>query len=490
MATVEAPSPARTSELTSVPWRPVAVAIVAACGLLLATSGRYGYHRDELYFRMLPNAWGYVDQPPLTPLLAKASIAIFGDTPTGLRVPSILMFGVGIVLAVLTTRELGGSRRALTLSAWGAAFSVVGLTNGHLFTTAAIDFVLWAAVLLCTTRALLRSEPRWWLAVGALVGLATYNKLLISMLVTALLVGLAAVGPRSVFRSRHLWVGGAIAAVLALPNLIYQVTHHFPQLTMAHALSENNATDVRIQLLPGQFLLVGLALVGVWIAGFRSLWRNPTLRFIPVAYLVAVVLTFIGGGQVYYAVGVQSFLLAAGWVAADRWWRSRDTWTLLPLNAITGVLVGVPILPVAWTAVPGALNGTLGDQVGWPQYVQSVADVYAALPAADQAHAVILTGNYGEAGAINRYGPQHGLPPTYSDHNELWFEGPPPADRTVVIVWTEGQKELRLLDGCAVKSTMDNGQGVDNEEQGSKVAVCRVPAAGWAAIWPELQHYD
>jgi len=159
---------------------------------------------------------------------------------------------------------------------------------------------------------------------------------------------------------------------------------------------------------------------------------------------------------------------------------------------LTSVLMALPVLPA--TTLAGTpiteVNPTLGDQIGWPVYVRTVADVYHALPADEQARAVIYTGNYGEAGAVVRYG-EYGLPPVYSAQNQLYFAGPPPADRTVVIAWTQGLRGLsRILEGCEQKAMLDNGVGVDNEEQASVIAVCHVPAAGWAAIWPQLQHYD
>lgn len=501
MTSVEAPRQVRGGAgLVAVPWWPVGAAVAVAWALLFATAGRYGYHRDELYFRMLPAAWGYVDQPPLTPLLAKLSIAIFGDTPIGIRVPAVLLFGAGVVLAALTTRELGGGRLAQGLVAWACAFAVLPLLSGHLLLTASLDLVLWAAVLLCAARALLRPDPRWWLAVGALVGLATYNKLLIAMLVLSLVAGLLAVGPRSVLRSRHLWVGVGIAALVSVPNLVFQITHDFPQLTMAAALSDNNADDVRSQVLPMQFLLIGPLLAPVWIAGIVALFRRPAwraLRAVAVAYLVAVLLTFVGGGQIYYAFGLQAFLLAAGVVPLAQWlgqarWRSVLVWTLLPLHAISGVLLGTPAVPLSavGSSPVAAINPTVGDQIGWPEYVRQVAAVYASLSRQDQAKAVIFTGNYGEAGSIDRYGPQYGLPAAYSAQNQLYYLGPPPEDRTVVILWTEGRGPLRHFEDCSVKATMDNGYDVDNEEQGARLAVCRLPAAGWAALWPSLQHYD
>jgi 4-amino-4-deoxy-L-arabinose transferase-like glycosyltransferase len=468
--------------------------MLATAVLLYATSGRYGYHRDELYFRMLPLRWGYVDQPFLTPALAKASIAVFGDTLVGLRVLAPVFLAGGIVLAALIARELGGTPRAQALAAWGYGFALLPLLSGHYLVTGTIDLTLWAAVLLCLTRALLRApgrrgqtgQPWWWVVTGALVGVAMDNKLLIAILVIGVLVGLLAVGPRDVLVGRWLWLGVLAALVLGAPTLIYQALHGWPQLTMASALHDHNGADVRVQVVPFQVLLLGVPVFPVAVVGYVALWRRPDwrpVRCLAVAYPLAVVINFLAGGQVYYAFGLLAYLLTAGFVATT--WSPRLLVALVAVNALVSCYIALPVLPVRDTSVQGALNPTVGDQVGWPTYVATVTRAVDTLTPEQRAHAVIFTGNYGEAGAIARYG--RGLPPVYSGQNGLHALGPPPADRTVVVEWTEGSFDF---DHCRVLAHQDDGVGVDNEEQGSRVAVCRLPAEGWAALWPSLQHYD
>jgi 4-amino-4-deoxy-L-arabinose transferase-like glycosyltransferase len=476
-------------ELTPPPWRWIVAAAVVVCALLYATLSRYGYHRDELYFRMLPSRWGYVDQPFLTPLLAKMSIHLFGDTVFGLRALAPLVTAIGVVLAALTTRELGGSRRAQGLAAWGYASTALPLLGGHYFVTGTIDLALWAAALLAIARALLR-DPRWWLAAGAVLGVAADNKLLVAILVLSVAVGILAFGPRSILRSRHLWAGVVIAVVLAAPTLLYQATHHFPQLTIARAQHDNNASDVRVQLLPYQVLLIGPPLFVVVVIGFVALLRRPEwrpVRGLALAAVVALAVTFLAGGQIYYAFGLLAFLLAAGW-ATER----GPTWLLvaaIALNGAVNAFIALPLAPLSHVSVQAAVNPTIGDQVGWTTYVATLRAAYQRIPADERARVVVFTGNYGEAGAVARYG--RDLPPVFSGQNELYFEGPPPQNRDVVLAWTEDFADLSThFDDCQRMAVMDNGVGVDNEEQGSVVARCRVPSTGWAALWPTLQHYD
>lgn len=479
-----------------VAWLPIGSAVGAVVVALLATASRYGYHRDELYFLMLKPAWGYVDQPPLTPLLAKGAAALFGNTVWGVRIPAVLAVAIATVITALITRELGGGRLAQGLSAWTYTFGGVPLVMGHVMSTATVDFALWAAVLYVVMRALLRAEPRWWLLAGALVGVSTYNKLLITMLLIGLAVGLLIVGPRSVLRSRWLWAGVGLAVLIGLPNFIYQATHDFPQLTMAGALSDNNAGEVRATLLPYQFLLVAPTLAAVWIAGLVALLRRPQwrpVRAIAVAYLTALVLTFVGGGQIYYAFGLQAVLLAAGWVPTVDWMRTTVrtglVYAAVVLGAVVTVLLALPVLPVrtfGQTPIP-EINQAAQDSVGWPEYVATFRTVYDGLTPEQRAHAVALTGNYGEAGALVRYGFSN----VYSGQNQLWFEGAPPESATVAVIWTQSPRGWdRIFAHCEQRATMDNGVGVDNEEQGSVVVVCEGPVGGWATVWPLLQHYD
>ncbi|NUR88233.1 MAG: hypothetical protein HOY71_29445, partial [Nonomuraea sp.] len=215
-------------------WRPVTLTAVLTAGAALALSPWYGYHRDELYFRVLAGhpAWGYVDQPPLTPMLAKAALGLFGDTLTALRVFPAVAVAVLVVLVSLVARELGGGRAAQVMAAAGTATGAYTLIAAHTLLTVSFDLPLWTAAILFALKAL-RGRPRWWLAAGAVTGAATYNKHLIALLALSLLAGLLVAGPRRALADRWLWAGMLLAAVLAAPNLVYQATHDWPQLSMA-----------------------------------------------------------------------------------------------------------------------------------------------------------------------------------------------------------------------------------------------------------------
>lgn len=499
LASTETAKPSGLPQRQPIAWLSVSSAILVVGAVLAATASGYGYHRDELYFLMLKPAWGYVDQPPLTPLLARAAVNLFGAHPGTLRIPAVVCVAVAILLSALIARELGGGRLAQAFAAWGYAVTTGALITGHVLSTATVDLVLWPAVLLCVTRAQLHTR-KWWLAAGVLVGLSFYNKLLIILMLIGLGVSLLIVGPRRVLRSPWLWGGVVLALAIGAPNLIYQATHDFPQLKMAQALSSGQGDD-RVLMLPAQILLIGVPLFWLSVRGFQGLWQRPQWRpvkFIALAYVVALVLSLASAGQVYYPFGLLVYLLAAGSVvvAERRPGRTGVRWlaTAVTVNGVVAAFLALPLLSVtAFGATPiGAINPTQPDQVGWPTYVRTVADWYNRLPAADQANTVLVTGNYGEAGALVFYGKQYGLPPVYSGHNQLYYYGPPPYDRTIALIWTEGTLDELSTNfrNCQQLTTMDNGVGVDNEEQGSILALCRDPHAGWAALWPLIQHYD
>ncbi|WP_295692295.1 glycosyltransferase family 39 protein, partial [Lapillicoccus sp.] len=280
--------------------RPVGAAMVALAVVLTATSGGYGYHRDELYFRMLVPAWGYLDQPALTPLLARTMAAVV-DQPWAMRVPATLICVATVLLVALITREVGGGARAQGLAAWGYAFAAFPLVFGHLLLTVTVDLLAWQAVTLRVIRAVLRDDGRAWLWAGVVAGAATWNKLLLAGLVVALVAGLLTVGPRRL-PWRWLLAGAVAGLVIASPNLVYQATNGWPQLAMGRALVTVNS-GARAQVVPFLGLLLGPPLVVVWGAGWWALLRRPEwrrIRFLAVAFPVLVVLALVSSGQVYY----------------------------------------------------------------------------------------------------------------------------------------------------------------------------------------------
>ena len=480
------------------PWSVLLVAGLLVAGLL-AVSGAYGFHRDELYFIVAGRhpAFGYVDQPPLTPLLSAASVAVLGLSPTAVRVLPALEMGLIVVLIALMAREMGWSRRAQTLAAITAALSGY-LGAGHLDSTAAGDLFAWAVVLWLLVKLLAGGDRRLWLALGVATGIGLENKDTPLFLGAGLAVGLVLSRRWDVVRSPWAWAAVGIALLLWAPNLAWQASQAFPQLAMASHIA-GNADENRAQLIPILWLTAGLLLFPVTVAGWAWMLfakAGAPWRAIGIAGVVVVVLVAVSGGKGYYAVGIVPPFMAAGAVLLDRWLarghhRVRGA-GFIAAAVISGALIAyltLPILPVATfatTSLPATVPDT-AEQIGWPQLVATVSSAVAALPVDQRERAVILTSNYGEAGALELLGT--GLPPVYSGHNAFWDWGPPPADRTVVVhVGDRTDADWsRAFVGCRTVALLDNGFGVTNQEQGQAVAVCTGLRAPWTALWPSFR---
>ena len=491
-------------ERTSVAWPQLSVPAGAVALALILTAGRYGYHRDELYFLQAGQhlAWGYVDQPPLTPLLARLMSTFAPESLVVLRLPSALAAGLVVLLTGLIARDLGASRGGQVLAASSMAVASLLLAVGHLLSTSTFDLLVWTGLSWLGVRAL-QGDERLWLAVGALAGIGLLNKTLVIFFLAGLLAGVLAVGPRDVLRSRFLWAGAAIAVTIWMPNLIWQARHGWPQLELSRAIAAGSSgtSEPPVLFIPYQLVLISPALVPIWVAGLVRLLRNPGMRRVrafAVAYLVLLLIFLVTSGKPYYLGGFYPVLLAAGAVPSITWLNRRRAWvrrTLLGaglgLSAVISATLMLPIVPVsalAATPIP-AVNYDAGETVGWPRFAATVATAYETLPPAERAATVLLTENYGEAGALDRYGGPLGLPRAYSGHNSYWSWGPPPdGAQPVITVGLRSDQLLRFFGSVSLAGQIDNGVGLDNDEQGAPIYVCRQPQQPWAQLWPQLRH--
>jgi hypothetical protein len=477
--------------------RPLLVLAGAVTALLLATSARYGYHRDELYFLVAGRHldWGFADQPPLTPLIARVMGTIAPGSLVMLRLPSALAAAGTVLLTGLLARELGGGRRAQLIAAACAAVSATTLVTGHIVSTTTYDVLFSALLCWLVARVIRTGRTSLLVPAGLALGVGLLNKSLVGVLALALLVAVALTGPRWVLRSSWLAVAAVVAGVLVAPYLVWQSLNGWPQLEMTAAIAGEGDQGGRLGFLPFQLLLVSPLLVPVWVAGLVRLWRDRSYRFLAVAWLLLVVFYLVSGGKAYYMAGVYPALLGAGAVATDRWLRDLPAraWLLsgaLAASLVIAAVAGLAVLPAR--ALPPVLeiNPDAGEQVAWPRYVDQVAAVWNQLPSSQRTTGLVLTSNYGEAGAIDRYGPARGLPPAYSGHNSYadWRVPIGRAGPIVLVGYEQDALRSRLFGSCERRATLDNGLGLDTEEQGAPVWVCASPARPWAQLWPEVTH--
>lgn len=481
---------------------PTAGAVAIAGGVVLVQSllaGRYGWHRDELYFVAAGNrpAWGYVDQPPLTPLLARLSQTVFGESLVGLRLFSILAVAAVIVVTGLLARAFGGGRVAQVLAAGSAAAATLYLAFGHMFGTSSFDLLFWVLILYAVARTIAGDGRRGWLVVGGLGGLAFLNKHTVVLLGIGLVVGLAATAQRRHLRSPWVWAGGGIALLIAAPNLLWQARHGWPLLEMSAALSEEHGgVEGALRYVPLQIVQLNPVLVLVWVPGLVWLLRSPhaeRFRLFAWAWVTVFLLVWLSGGQPYYVGPLYAVLLAAGAVALEARPAAvgRQRLTAVAVGAVISAPVVLPLLPPAAvdTAPLPDVNPEQGEQIGWPALVDTVADVHAALSPAERRTTAIYTANYGEAGAIERYGPARGLPVPVSGHNTYWLWGPPETDGPTIAIGLRRAHLDHLFADCEQVAQITNPHRVENDEYGAPVWVCRGQRAPWPQLWPLTRHY-
>jgi hypothetical protein len=461
--------------------RGIATAVAVQAVILTALSGRYGFHRDELYFRAAGRRldWGYADQPPLTPLLAR--LFSFGDSPAAMRIAATLIGAAIVVVVALTARELGAGYAAQVLAAAAAALSVFVLAVSHMLSTASVDTLLWTVIGFFMIRLLRTEDGRWWVAIGATVGLALTNKWLVPLLVLALGASLVAVGPRAVLRTWWLAAGVAVALVISAPVVLWQATHDFPLLTVARGISVADGSENRVLFIPLQLMYLSPVLVPVLVAGFLELWRDRRFRAVALSYPVLCVVTLAVGGKSYYTMPLLLLLLAAGAEPAWRWaLRHRAVAAgVASIGAAISIVGTLPVLPVHALAPVLAVNKEQGEQVGWREFTASVARAWRQ---ADPG-SVIFTRNYGQAAAVERYGSEFGLPQPYSGHMSYADWGPPANsdDAKVVVV---GRPSL-VFAGCRVVVT--HRAVIANEEDGTEISLC--DPVNWSQAWPQLRRF-
>jgi len=461
---------------------------VAQLALLLATASRYGYHRDELYFVVAGShpALGYPDQPPLVPLLAWAMHAI-APSLTLLRTPSALASAATTVLAALIAREAGGDRTAQVVAAACTAVAGFALAVGHFVTTTTFDMLATTAFLWLLIRGVRHGGGPSLLAAGAAAGIGTEAKPQVAFVAVVAVTTLLILGPRAPLRTGWAVAGALTALAVAAPYAIWQQVHGWPQLTVARNIG-GSAEGGRAGFVPFQLVMVSPFLVPVWVAGLLAPFRRSelrALRFVSWTYVACALLYIAGNGKAYYLASFYPTLLGLGAVPTRAWLAERGRRLLLTAaivsSAALSAYIALPLLPVRSLqgSAPLKINPDLAEEVGWPRFADTVARAWSHAP--DRSHTAIFTSNYGEASAVKLLAHL----PAYSGENGYALWGPPPRTDTHALV----VGSTRLFAECRRLTRIDDGIGLQNDEQGTPVSLCR-PSAPWARLWPRLRHYD
>ncbi len=478
--------------------------------LHLLTNNNSGFHRDELNF--IANArhlaWGYVEYPPLTPFLTRVSLVLFGESGVSVRLFAVLAQAAAIVVTGLMAREMGGRRGAQVLAALAVAITPISIAMGTMMMYVSFDFLWWVLAAYFVVKLLRTENPRWWLGVGAAIGLGALTRYTIVIAVAALAVGILLTPARRYLLSPWLLAGVGLAALICLPNIIWQAQHDFVALAFTRAIHQRDVAWGRTSgFVVEQFYQASHPFtVPLWIAGLYFYFFAPLgRRFRTLGWMtvVAFVLFYVSEGRGYYTGPVYPILLAGGAVAVQELVArlkprtARAVWSaafvLFMLGGVVYLALQLPVAPEG-SAYWRFTSGIVGEQiekVGWPELVTEVAGVYNSLPTDERRSTAILTANYGEAGAVDLYGPALGLPNAISGVNSYWPRGygDPPPEHVILIGFDRNSAEKSFKD-CSSAGMIPNPYKLHNEEGARPVIYyCRGLKRPWPETWKWYQSY-
>jgi 4-amino-4-deoxy-L-arabinose transferase-like glycosyltransferase len=505
----------KSRSISTVLWSDIGILILLALARILLqvfTNGQYGFHQDELVTLDAAAhhlAWGYVAWPPVTPFLARVSLTMFGPSLIGLRSFAALAEGIVMLLAGLMIRDLGGGRWAQILGAVAVATSPLSLVQGGLFQYETFDYFCWVLLAFTVLRLLKSENPRWWIGIGAAIGLGVMNKYTLAFSVAGVIVGVLATRNRLYLKSPWLWGGALLALGIWLPNLLWEAQNHWVSL---YFLASIHTRDVQAGLtrhfLMDQILFnfnpVMLFLVVAGLYYFFFAPAGQRYRMMGWMYVVPFILLLLIQGKGYYLAATYPLLAAGGavwWegrllrITSQRWaraWRWA-TWSVLSAFAALIAATELPVAPLgsAWWDVISKSNVELKSEVGWPELVQSVAKVYHSLPESEKAHTAILAASSGEIGSIDLYGPSYGLPRVISGFDSYWQYGygdPPP--QTVIVLGFSSDL-LAYFQDCTFVASITTPFGIQNEETINHRAIylCHHLRLPWPDFWQHFQYF-
>jgi 4-amino-4-deoxy-L-arabinose transferase-like glycosyltransferase len=503
--------------LTIEPRLRVPVGAAAATLLFhLAANPHYGFFRDELYFIICGRhpQFGYVDQPPIVPLIAAGS-QLFGHSLFLLRATAALFGAASVYVVCLMVLEFGGGTTALLFAALTAALSPVLCAFAEKVGPDMVGLWLWPLAALYLVRIVKGGSPRLWLAVGAAIGFSLESKYSVVFFAFAMFAGLLLTPQRRILRTRWFLAGAGVAALIALPNFIWQASYGFPMWE----LLRNGQMGKNVVLSPAMYVVTQLLITNplfalAWIGGLIWLARYRELRFLAYGYCILIAAMIVTHGKHYYPADVYPILFAAAGVAIEAS-TARLPW-VRPIAFAVACAAGLVLVPYVEPVLPEerfiAFNRAVGpklglsatvtehtkqtwmsqdfsDMHGWPQLAASVARVYGSLPPADRARAAIAASNYGEAAAIDFFGTAYGLPPVLSGHNQYYLWGTHGYSGDVLIdVNGDCGASLHAFRSAQLAATF-SAPYVMPYEDNMPIMVCRGIRKPIASIWPHVKHY-
>jgi hypothetical protein len=488
---------------------------LAALAVHLAGNAHYGFFRDELYFIICGRhpALGYVDQPPLTPLLAALSQS-FGLSLFALRVVPAICAAIATYAACLLTAEFEGGIFAQSVAGLVMIAAPEMMALGLRLSPDMVELCTWPLIALWTLRLTRGADPRWWLAVGAVTALAAWSKYTVAFFIAALFAGMLFTPARRALKTPWFAAGALLACMLVLPNFLWQAHNGYPMLQ----LLENDYGKFILKDPPfplQQILIMSPLLSVVWLTGLVWLLYRRGTRFLGIAYVALIAVMWAFDAKNYYPGPVYPYLIAAGAVPIERWTSAHRFWRVAAVAAIFAFAVPstpfvLPVLPlrmfIAYQEALGNLfhlrfhvDSAAGnnvpiqyyaDMTGWPELARTVGRIYASLPPGERAQAAVFADNAGEAAALDLYGKQYGLPPALSGNNNYWLWGPRGFTGNVLIDVHGNVREDRVRFETVRLATVFRNRYAMPYENDVPIYVCRGIHRPLAALWPKLRNYS
>lgn len=500
---------------------------IALAKLLLHVyfNNRYGYFRDEFDYMSCGDhlQWGYVDQPPLIPFLVHICRAVLGDSLRSIRFIPALASSFLVVQTAVLAREFGGRRFALLLSAACIVVSPQFLSNGSLLGTNCLEPNLWMGCAYFLILAIKRDNPRYLLWFGVIAGFGLEEKYSIAFFGFGVVIGLLLSSQRKLFLSKWLWLGGLAALLVFLPNVLWNIHYHWPFLQLMHNI---HAEGRDVVWGPGQFFFQQLLVMNpitapIWLGGVFALlfWAKlRPYRVLGWSYVVSYTTFFVLHGKNYYLTPIYPMLLAAGAVVLEFWLDRPETakprlqW-LKATVVITLLASGIHLAPIVipvfspehflaytktlpfklpvneYSHMRAALPQWYADQFGWKEIADKTAIAWNRIAPEERHDCAIFAQDYGQAGAIDFFGPHYGLPPALSGDRTYWLWGPRGYSGNCMIVLGDRKERLEELFRQVdyVGTSADNPWALETQVS---VYICRGAKFGTLSqVWPELKHW-
>ncbi len=484
-------------------------------------SERYGYFTDELYYLACSHhlAWGYVDQPPLIAFITWLERVTLGDSLPALHFLPAVAAGLRVALTGYIARELGAKRYGITLACVCVAVAPLYLGLDSLLTMNVFESLFWMGAAFIALKIFNGGDPRLWLLSGAVCGVGLQNKHSVLFFGFALCAGLLLTKQRKQFDTPWIWLGALLALLIFLPNLVWEIHHHFPTIELLQNV-QRGGRDAELN--PFLFMLVQIFIMHplaapVWIAGLVLLLRDPEQkgwRVLGITYLIIILCMLVLHGRMYYPGPAYGMLFAAGGLAFERWFSRLGSgrW-LKPAYIVLLVVTGLMLAPFAYFPLlsvqqymaysrllhfqplkienhqMGQLPQIYADQFGWKEMAQVVANAYEKLPPEEQKSCAIFAQNYGQAGAIDFFGAKMGLPPAISGHQNYFYWGPHGYSGDCMIVMGDTPEQLaELFESVEKVGVVDHPLSMPYQH--FDVYLCRRPKFGTLEdLWPKLKRW-